>query len=82
MGLRKIKHAVLPEARPFREGGESRIGMLRRLFVECPQCNEVWLVVGARENDRHMCKGCGHVFDIRFPVTRESELSPASDGCT
>jgi len=38
--------------------------MLRRWLVECPQCLEVRLVVGARENDRYVCKDCGHSFTI------------------
>jgi transcription elongation factor Elf1 len=42
--------------------------MLRRWRVECPRCSEVWLVVGARENDAYVCKGCGHRFTIRFPA--------------
>ncbi len=32
---------------------------LRRWLVQCPQCSEVRLVVGARENDRYTCKHCG-----------------------
>lgn len=82
MGLRKLRHVVLPEVRTVKRGGESRTGILRRRFVECPQCKEVWLVAGARENDRHVCKGCGHGFDIRFPITPEDGLSPVSGGGT
>lgn len=46
------------------EGGWPEI--LRRWFVRCPRCAEVWLVVGVREDDRHLCKGCGHGFRIRL----------------
>jgi hypothetical protein len=38
--------------------------ILRRRFVRCPRCSEVWLVVGARDAERHVCKGCGHGFAI------------------
>jgi transposase-like protein len=49
--------------------------MLRRWLVECPRCAEVWLVVGARENDRHVCKDCGHGFVVRFSTTRGGRSS-------
>jgi rRNA maturation endonuclease Nob1 len=44
--------------------------MLRRWLVECPRCAQVWLVVGARENDRHVCKSCGHGFVVTLPAAR------------
>ena len=56
-------------------GGRTREGwpaMLRRWLVECPRCAQVWLVVGARESDRHVCKDCGHGFAV--------SLSAMSDG--
>lgn len=37
---------------------------LRRWLVQCPQCTEIRLVVGALENDRYTCKNCGHDFSI------------------
>jgi hypothetical protein len=37
---------------------------LRRWLVQCPQCTEVRLVVGARENDRYKCRQSGHDFTI------------------
>lgn len=40
--------------------------MLRRWLVECPRCLRSWIVVGARENDSHRCKDCGHDFVITF----------------
>ena len=65
----------MPERRPVKRAEKIRPENLRRWFVECPRCAEVWLVVGARENDRHVCKGCGHGFIIRFPLTQEGGLS-------
>lgn len=47
--------------------GESWLEMLRRWIVECPGCSELWLIVGARENDPYVCKTCGHAFSIRLP---------------
>jgi rRNA maturation endonuclease Nob1 len=51
--------------------------MLRRWLVECPRCAQVWLAVGARENDRHVCKDCGHGFVITRTDAR-GERPPAT----
>ena len=56
MALPENKFIVLPETRTFE--------ILRRWLVQCPQCSEVRLVVGARENDQYVCKDCGHSFTI------------------
>jgi len=47
--------------------------ILRRWFVRCPRCSEVWLVVGARDDDRHVCKGCGHGFVIRLTAEQAGD---------
>ena len=65
MGLQETAHAVQPGNVAAEKGRESWLGKLRRWLVECPRCAEVWLVVGARENERHVCKDCGHRFTIR-----------------
>jgi len=57
---------VLPETTVGKKLGESWSEVLRRWLVQCPQCSEVRLVVGARENDRYVCKDCGHSFIITF----------------
>jgi hypothetical protein len=62
MGLKEFGKSVIPAERDGRRRGEGWASMLRRWLVECPRCAQVWLVVGARENDRHVCKGCGHGF--------------------
>jgi transposase-like protein len=55
---------VTPQIRGL-DGAEQRWLMtLRRWLVQCPQCTEVRLVVGARENDRYKCKQCSHDFTI------------------
>lgn len=64
MGAKEPGHVVRPDSRTVERADESRSGVLRRRLVECPRCAEVWLVVGARENGRHVCKGCGHAFVI------------------
>jgi len=42
--------------------------VLRQWLVKCPQCSEVRLVVGAKENDQYVCKNCGHSFAIRRSI--------------
>lgn len=57
--------------------GRAKVGwpeILRRWFVRCPRCSEVWLVVGARDDDRHVCKGCGHGFVIRLSAGRAAHV--------
>jgi uncharacterized protein (DUF983 family) len=59
--------------------GREKVGwpeMLRRWFVRCPRCAEVWLIVGAREDTGHVCKGCGHGFVIRLS-TEQAGDTPA-----
>lgn len=69
MGLRETDYVVLSEGRPIKKAGESWLEILKRWLVECPRCTQVWLVVGAQENDHYVCKDCGHGFAIRFPIT-------------
>ena len=57
--------------------GRAKVGwpeILRRWLVRCPRCAEVWLVVGAREDDRHVCKGCGHGFVIRLSAVQAGDM--------
>ena len=66
------QHIVLPETTDGKKRGERWFDVLRRWLVQCPQCSEVRLVVGAHENDQYVCKDCGHSFSITFSaVTRE-----------
>jgi hypothetical protein len=51
--------------------------MLRRWVVECPQCSQVWLVAGARDNDRHVCKDCRHEFVVSLPAARDGRAAAA-----
>jgi len=55
---------VTPQIGNLDGGEKSWLVTLRRWLVQCPQCTEVRLVVGARENDRYKCRQCGHDFTI------------------
>ena len=75
LGLAETKYVVLsddgltkPQSQRWRE-------MLRRWLVQCPNCAEVRLVVGARENERYVCQDCGHSFTIRRSVAADTNLS-------
>ena len=81
MALDKSEYVVLSEGNSRKRGRENWAEMLRRWLVECPRCSEVWLVVGARENDRYICKDCGHSFVIRFSGAandRQPDPAPAA----
>jgi transcription elongation factor Elf1 len=68
MAVPENQYIVLPETTDGKKRGERWIEVLRRWLVECPQCSEVRLVVGAHENDEYVCKDCGHRFRIEFSV--------------
>jgi transposase-like protein len=74
MALPENEYIVLQAAVRKREA-ERPFEVLRQWLVQCPQCSEVRLVVGARENDQYVCKHCGHSFTITndhlAKVTRE-----------
>ena len=64
MALPENEYIVLSEATINKTDGKRPFEILRRWLVQCPQCWEVRLVVGARENDQYVCKDCGHGFTI------------------
>lgn len=68
MGLAESKYVVLPEAELTKPETERWREILRRWLVQCPNCAEIRLVVGARENERYACKDCGHSFTITLAV--------------
>jgi ribosomal protein S27AE len=68
MALPENEYIVLSEGRFTKRPGEGWLEILRRWLVQCPQCSEVRLVVGAQENDRYVCKDCGHSFAIRLSI--------------
>jgi hypothetical protein len=74
MGRDGTGQVILPGEGTARRKDESWPAKLRRWLVECPQCSQVWLVVGARENDRHVCKDCGHAFVVSLSVAPGAEL--------
>jgi transposase-like protein len=64
MELGQSDHSDLRETRPKEAAGTSWLETLRQWLVQCPQCFEVRLVVSAQEDDRYICKDCGHSFSI------------------
>lgn len=72
MAVRENEYIVLLETTTGKRPGERWLERLRKWLVQCPQCAEVRLVVGAKENDRYVCKDCGHRFIIKSSaVTNE-----------
>jgi rRNA maturation endonuclease Nob1 len=75
MALSGKKYFVLSNnkfsERPRRSWRES----LRRWLVQCPNCSEIRLAVGARENDKYICKDCGHSFVINRTVAVKENSS-------
>ena len=65
MGLGPSEHAAVTAAEAGKSAGDW-LEMLRQWLVQCPQCSELRLVVGAHEKDRYICKDCGHSFVIGF----------------
>jgi len=64
MAIKEDAYIVLQKGRIEKGAGESWLEMLKRWLVECPRCTQLWLVVGARQNDQYICKDCGHSFAI------------------
>jgi len=64
MALPENEYIVLSEGRLTKKPEEGWLEILRRWLVQCPECSEVRLVVGVRENDRYVCKDCGHSFAL------------------
>ena len=80
MVLSEKKYIVLPEATVKESDGERPFEILRRWLVQCPQCSEVRLVVGARENDQYVCKDCGHSFTITNDELAEQSREDSKGG--
>ncbi len=37
---------------------------LKQHFQTCPQCGQVWLAIGLRENEEYSCRTCNYRFTI------------------
>ena len=72
MAVPENEYIVLPEVRNEKEREEQWFEILRRWLVQCPECSQARLVVGARENDLYVCKDCGHSFKITRPAIAKS----------
>ena len=66
MGLGPSDHVAFTAPGTTEGAKENWQDVLRQWRVQCPQCSEVRLVVGAHEKDRYICKDCGHSFIIGF----------------
>lgn len=75
MAVPENDYIVLSERTVGKQRGERWFERLRKWLVQCPQCSEVRLVVGAQENDRYVCKDCGHSFTIKFSAVKNDELA-------
>ena len=64
MGLGLSDYLALTGTGAKKAAGESWLEMLRQWLVQCPQCSEIRLVVGAQQNDQYVCKNCWHSFSI------------------
>lgn len=80
MALNKNKYIFLSESSIRRSSGESWLEILQRWSVQCPQCQEIWLVIGAHENDRYVCKNCGHAFAIKLSSARKNVSGEVKQG--
>ena len=70
MRLGPSEHSALTAPGNGEGAGEKWLERLRQWLVQCPNCSEVRLVVGAHEKDRYICKDCGHSFVIGFQSRR------------
>ena len=75
MSLKENDYIVLSEGGFTKSHGKRWLEMLRQWLVKCPQCSEVRLVVGARENNQYVCKDCATV------SRSEDQLQEVSKPC-
>lgn len=82
MGLGGSDYVVLADDATGKRvrASESWLEILRRWIVECPLCMEVWLVVGANNGDKYVCRECGHGFAIELESARAGGMRPAGGG--
>ena len=73
MSLAESKYVVFPQGALTKEATESWPELVRRWLLQCPNCTEITLVVGAQENEPYVCKDCGHRFSIRLSVTENED---------
>jgi len=73
MAVHENDYIVLLNTTAPKQRGQRWVERLRQWLVQCPQCSEVRLVVGARENDRYVCKDCGHSFTMKLSAVTNGE---------
>lgn len=59
-------YVVVPAAGLGEKRAQGWLEILRRWFVQCPQCSEARLVVGVEDNDEYICRNCEHRFVIKL----------------
>lgn len=84
MGLSESGYVVLSNGVTKKRvrASESWLEIMRRWIIECPQCSEVWLVVGAHDGDDHVCRDCGHSFAINLESSAPGPDAPDRRGFT
>ena len=65
MEFAETEYVVLSEDGFTKPATERWPETLRRWLVQCPNCGEITLAVGAQENERYVCRDCGHRFTIK-----------------
>ena len=75
MALSEEKYVVMSKDQIGKTSRESWLEILHRWLVRCPQCAEVWLAIGIQEDERYVCKDCGHDFAVRSSVNNTEEFA-------
>lgn len=73
MAVPENNYIVLLKTTAGKQRSERWLERLKKWLVQCPQCSEVRLVVGAKENDRYVCKDCGHSFAVQVSAVTNDE---------
>ena len=72
MGFGRSECLSLRDSGAKKATGESWLEALKQWLVQCPQCSQVRLVVGAHEGDQYICKDCGLSFSFSRSIAPKS----------
>ena len=75
MALSMEKYFVMSNGLIEKTSRESWLDILHRWLVRCPHCAAVWLAIGIRENERYVCKDCGHDFAVKNSVNHTDRFA-------
>ena len=59
-----VEQRHLNQSRAERKKRHGWRELLGRWALQCPQCNQTWLVASAQNGDSHICRDCGHRFAV------------------